>query len=263
MQPIIDIIYELSKKYIDAYLATHPAIGPYVDRGDPAVVDFHKGNFIHDGAWHTLDLSSIVPAGAVAIAFNARLASSIVGKAIQLRRHGNVNGIIRSMTATQVANISVWADMFAACDPDRKIDYKVTIDPWTVLELNVKGWWLKSEAVIGFVNRGDPAAHDFTTGDFIKDAAWHELDLTGIIPANTKCIVMRCVILADADGNFVRFRTSGHTHTENVSECRTVFANRIYSYDIEVPVDGLQKIEYYASPADWTALFLAIKGWWY
>ncbi|GAH20584.1 unnamed protein product, partial [marine sediment metagenome] len=39
MQPIIDIINELSKNYIDDYLATHPAIGPIIDRGDPPAFD--------------------------------------------------------------------------------------------------------------------------------------------------------------------------------------------------------------------------------
>ena len=39
------------------------------------------------------------------------------------------------------------------------------------------------------VNRGDPDAYDFTLGDFIRDSAWHDLDLSAIIPVGTRAII--------------------------------------------------------------------------
>lgn len=263
MQPIIDIIYELAQNYIDAYFATHPRAYGYFDRGDPAVNDFEKFDFTRDTNWHALDLSSIVPADAVAIAFYARLRSPQVGRAIQLRRHGNVNAIVRSIAAVQVANANYWTDMFAACDSDRKIDYKTSADPWTTIDFAVKGWWLGGPTLSGFVNRGDPAAADFTEADFPAFQTWTDLDLSAVVPAATGAVLLRCRVWSGGNQKSLRFRTKEHSNAINISQCEAVQDGLNYYYDIQVPTNGLQTIQYWSSLGLMPIVRMTVKGWWY
>lgn len=132
MQWFIDIIKE----------RIHSQLG-YFDRGDPAAPDFVKTDFIRDNAWHTLDLSAIVPEGAVLVLFCVRAHSPYIEQGIRLRKHGNTNDVARSMLRTQLAHVSMHFDWSTACSPDRKIDYRISVDPWGLIYLTVKGWWLR------------------------------------------------------------------------------------------------------------------------
>jgi len=263
MQWLINIIYELCKTYIDDYFAAHPSGGGFFDRGDPNSQDWDANDLTWDEAWHDLDLSSIVPVDSTAVVLRVAYTSSQLPFYFHFRKKGNVNWPNVSECRNMVSNKIHHRDKIVAVDSDLKIQYKAYHTIPSLFLITVAGWYVGSLSAAGFVNRGDPPSHDFSPGDFIKDDSWHELDLTSIIPADTKAILMRCVILTTSDGPFIRFRTAGNVNTENVSECRTPFANKAYSYDIQVPVANLQKIEYYATAATWSVLFLTIKGWWY
>ncbi len=114
----------------------------FVDRGDPAAHDFIKTDFTRDGAWHELDLSGIVPAGAKAVSLALTIRSSTVMALCKFRTKGNANEINRSMAWTQVANIWVGNDLVVPLSSDRKIEYNIANIVWTFIKLNVKGWWL-------------------------------------------------------------------------------------------------------------------------
>jgi len=112
----------------------------YVDRGDPVTFDFSNPNFIFDSAWHSLDLSGIVPpAGANQL---VHISLTLVTSATAywyIRETGNVNNINRlSLQPISAGNweLSGWVMM----DAVRKIDYYLAWTGITVARLSIRGW---------------------------------------------------------------------------------------------------------------------------
>lgn len=124
--------------------------------------------------------------------------------------------------------------------------------------------WIVAEGYIktSFVDRGDPAAWDFIVGNFTRDAAWHDLDLSGIVPAGAKAVAVFGKITTDAVGSVFRLRKNGNANAFNLTELRTTVANVSASYDIITIPDANRVIEYYASVANWFDISLVVKGWW-
>lgn len=124
--------------------------------------------------------------------------------------------------------------------------------------------WIVAEGYIktSFVDRGDPAAWDYTLNDFTRDAAWHDLDLSGIVPAGAKAIAVFMKIKSNVVGSNLRLRTNGNVNTSNLTELKTQVANVIISFDVVTIPDGNRVVEYYASLAVWTDISLIVKGWW-
>lgn len=121
-----------------------PAAGgdTYVDRGDPSAWDFTKADLTTDGAWHDLDLSAIVPAGAKLILITVMCNEDAVNKWFYLRQKGNSNDFNRSAIRQQVANLANEAVMMVSCDQNRKIQYLATNTVWTVIYIEVRGWFI-------------------------------------------------------------------------------------------------------------------------
>jgi hypothetical protein len=64
----------------------------FVDRGDPAAVDFDKNNLTIDGAWHEIDFSAIITdSDAEVVEFRMIIRDAVAGKAFTLRVNGNSN----------------------------------------------------------------------------------------------------------------------------------------------------------------------------
>ena len=122
------------------YQLNHPS-PTFYDRGDPVgAYDFIETDLKINSAWQAMDLSSIVPAGAKAVCLMVRMIDNLPGKAIFFRKYGNVGVRNYSILFTQVANITVAADMIVACDQNRIIEYyaETGID---IFYITVKGWW--------------------------------------------------------------------------------------------------------------------------
>ena len=115
----------------------------YVDRGDPAAYDFDQTVLVTDGAWHDLNLSSIVPAeGAshlVHLCFN--IVDDSAGKYIQFREKGNSNAYNVLDLINQVANFPIIYDGFVLMDSSRVIEYRCSNTVFTTLGIVVRGWW--------------------------------------------------------------------------------------------------------------------------
>lgn len=135
MQWLIDII----KAWIEAqgYLTTS-----FVDRGDHAVHDFTTGDFIVDGDWHDLDLSSIVAENAKGVAFRIRIKTSVIGMTAEFRTKGNIKSFNMGGINTVVADVNHVGDCIIPLKTDRKIEYSLFGTGLQALYLNVKGWWL-------------------------------------------------------------------------------------------------------------------------
>lgn len=113
----------------------------FVDRGDPASVDYDIDDLTRDSNWHELDISAIVPYGATCILFTLTVRATVAGNHFIIRDADNVNGVNTSGVRTQVANIRKKADLSCPCSANRKIDYFLTAGNWNLIFLTVKGWW--------------------------------------------------------------------------------------------------------------------------
>lgn len=113
----------------------------YVDRGNAPAYDFVMGDFVKDGAWHDLDLSSIVPAGAKGVALHLIMAASTISEAVWFRKKGYPDLYNTSVTYVQVAGLINSADKVVALDENRIIEYMITPDTWYTLSVHVKCWW--------------------------------------------------------------------------------------------------------------------------
>lgn len=113
-----------------------------------------------------------------------------------------------------------------------------------------------------FIDRGDPAAYDFIANDLTKDDAWHDLDLSGIVPSGSTAVLINLQAKSNGAGNYFQLRTNGNSNSRNVSYITTPVAVVANGFDCIVPVDSTRIIEYLLSVATWFTASLTVKGWW-
>jgi len=112
-----------------------------------------------------------------------------------------------------------------------------------------------------YIDRGDPAVLDLDT--FTCDGSWHELDLSAIIPAGAKAVLLRLTIRDDAVGSYLRFRKTGSANAINRSIIRTQVSMVYKNADMVVALDDNRKIEYSsAAGTTFVSSDLAVGGWW-
>ena len=116
-------------------------MGQYVDRGDHDANDFEVGSFSTDPGWHDLNLSGIVPAGAIAVHISVAVSGPQSGWTTWFRENGNVNSSNSARIITQVAGIAIFQDMIVVLDSNRIIEYR-TVEYMTEIDFNVRGWFL-------------------------------------------------------------------------------------------------------------------------
>ena len=114
----------------------------FVDRGDPAAIDFTTSHFTTDGTYRDLDLSSIVPAGAVAVSLSVLIYDNAAGSFFGFRKKGNSNDVNRARIRTQVSNEVIEGDLVVAVDKDRKVQYIGSNLTFSEIDVVVKGWWI-------------------------------------------------------------------------------------------------------------------------
>lgn len=125
---------------IDLLIDWIHTVGTEHDRGDPATGDWVTVDLTADGAWHMLDLSSVVPAGVHTIYLFCRLRATAINKRFELRTYGNTNIMNISQLRTQVANIRTQADIQVFPDSQGRFEYWLSpagVDESIII---VKGW---------------------------------------------------------------------------------------------------------------------------
>lgn len=116
----------------------------FVNRGDPASVDFAVGAFTKDGVQHALDLSSIIPIGAKAVLLRVVVNhNATTGVGIQIGKNGDTNLQTWPYARTQVVGVSNTHNIICALDANRNIGYIADASAsFTILSLSVQGWWI-------------------------------------------------------------------------------------------------------------------------
>ncbi len=111
-----------------------------VDRGDPSVRDFIEVEFSKVPTWHELDLSGIVPVGAVGVFVRIECVGTTLAKTAQFKNLDNINN--PSMVYIQIDTIDFLYErnVLIFCDSEAKIQYRLSGDFFTTLSLTVCGW---------------------------------------------------------------------------------------------------------------------------
>jgi hypothetical protein len=112
----------------------------YVDRGDPSAYDFTEATLTTDATWNDLDLSSIVPKGAVEVRLYFRIKAATVGRHLLFRENGNANAINRGGAITQVANEWAYGETNVTLDKNCVIEYYGSNITFTEIDIVVRGW---------------------------------------------------------------------------------------------------------------------------
>jgi len=113
---------------------------------------------------------------------------------------------------------------------------------------------------LSYVQRAEQAAYDYDQTTLTKDGAWHDLDLSAIVPTSAKLVLLRVGASYTAPGNYFRIGKQGDTNSFSVVNVATQLSNIINEQTALVPlVNG--KIRYYCSAVSFSLLRLLVLGW--
>lgn len=113
-----------------------------------------------------------------------------------------------------------------------------------------------------FVDRGDPAAYDFTVGDFDTDGDPHELNLSSIVPAGAKAVLLALQIYDNETETYIEFRKNGNSNWINQSCVYIFVASLWHHFDLICPIGADRLLSYKTSINAFTYINLVVKGWW-
>lgn len=111
-----------------------------------------------------------------------------------------------------------------------------------------------------FHDRGDPGAFDFAIGDLTEDDAWHDLDLSGIVPAESKTVLLRVQMQSAVINRVIAFRENGNSNIYNYLRVTAQVADQTIEMDVIVSMDENRVIEYIMN--DLTVANITVAGWW-
>lgn len=120
---------------------------------------------------------------------------------------------------------------------------------------------LGSVTVIQLMDRGDPAAVDFTQADLTMDNTWRNLDLSGIIADPDASFVLLGVgAMDDTPGKTLHFRKDGNANAIAIQGLTIQVDSVPIEAVLLVPIPATQIVEYRASAA-LTAAAITVLGW--
>lgn len=113
-----------------------------------------------------------------------------------------------------------------------------------------------------FVDRGNPAVDDRETGDFTKDGTWRDWDLSAIVPAGAKAVLLKVFAQATVAGAAFIVRKDGNSTGATTAGLITQVANGPLMNMLTVAISEAGVIEYNASNHTWAYLYVTVCGWW-
>ncbi len=113
----------------------------------------------------------------------------------------------------------------------------------------------------GFIDRGDPAGFDWDAGDLTKDGAWHDLDVSAIVPVEARAVLIKAYLRDNLVGSSVNFRRHDNANNINTVALLTQVSVVWITADCIIPIDTDQTIEYNIT-AGLDSIYLSVRGWW-
>jgi len=112
----------------------------------------------------------------------------------------------------------------------------------------------------GYNDRGDPASYDLTEATMTLDGTWYDWDLSGIVPAGAKAVVLNVEITDNLAGKCLGFRKNGNSNAIAIQSVPTQAANNKMCGCLTVACDSARKIEY-AGDAGIDNIDIVVTGW--
>lgn len=121
-----------------------------------------------------------------------------------------------------------------------------------------------SNVGLTFYDRGDVAADDFALANFTADGNAHDLDLSAIIPAGTKLVVLRLVATGGTLDRYAKFYKKGYVNGLNEGAYLNIHTTGhfIFLNGSTIVPDANRKISYKTTLASPDQLFVTVIGWW-
>ncbi|KKM89899.1 hypothetical protein LCGC14_1243990 [marine sediment metagenome] len=113
-----------------------------------------------------------------------------------------------------------------------------------------------------YVYRGDPATGDFALVDMTVDGAWHELDLSAIVPSNARAVNLIISGVNAAAYQTFTIKKNGQTNNFNVGGVITPAAGVAGFGNSVISIGSDRKLEYNFNNTTWTGFMLTVMGWW-
>ena len=125
--------------------------------------------------------------------------------------------------------------------------------------LNEVAKWINNNA--GLVVREDVALGDFVFSDFTRDGTWRTLDLSSIIPEQSRAVFVHTKIMSVTTvGHRFSLRKYNNTNRQFDTITHVVDINHYQSGLVEV--SRSRKIDYWATnTSDWSDIELTIMAW--
>lgn len=114
----------------------------FVDRGDPASVDFAVGDLTADGDYHDLDLSSIIPKNAKLVLLRLVINNAFELQTTRFRKNGNSNAIADFYYMLLTPNSDMGISAVLPCDENGVIEYNIGNVAWASYDVTVAGWFI-------------------------------------------------------------------------------------------------------------------------
>lgn len=113
-----------------------------------------------------------------------------------------------------------------------------------------------------YVDRGDPATYDYAKTDLVLNGTWQTLDLSLIVPAGAKAVLLKSQLQSAAAGDKIRYRKNGNSNEINACGCESLRANVARTRLGITSIDANRVLEYNADNIAWTTLNIVVRGWW-
>ena len=113
-----------------------------------------------------------------------------------------------------------------------------------------------------FVDRGDPTGWDLDHTGMVADSAWHDWDLSAIVPDGAVAVLLGVHIANTSATQSLMFRKNGNVNNFNIAEARTQVATVYNDTDVIVACDQNRVIEYWLALGGTWLVYLTVRGWW-
>lgn len=116
-------------------------------------------------------------------------------------------------------------------------------------------------AGVQWTDREDIAAVDYNVTTLTADGNWHDLDISSIVGAGKKLVVIESNLKDNAGGKVMLMRTKGNVNEINVSPCGTVKADKTCSRNMLLYTNENGVVQYIIDTGVWAITDLTVRGW--
>jgi len=111
-------------------------------KADQESYDFLKTDLTTDYQYHDLDLSSIIPAGTVAVLLWGAFKGDVAHAEVCLAKAGYSGNYLKALFFQPIVNEGFGFSTIIPVSSDRKIKYRISNVNWIYINLQVVGWFV-------------------------------------------------------------------------------------------------------------------------